>query len=464
MAGVGPKACPITKLTVDILAEKLAQLTSEEMRSKAQQLAQDMALEDGIQGGYEHFIGSLYRDNMLCDVNLILGHVESARYELIGTGLAQDGIKVSSEVAALLTSRYKLDNIQTLQHWIPTRSELNDRYWYSASMRRHSVTSYNLSGSVETFFQGCGASIYGLLYYAIAAPLQIYMVSDKWARRAGSIGCLWGVIVSGFYMVFYLLRAVLVFFDRLALGIANGCFGYDKDYVLDPSWKAKVRQTGVVEAEFDSILSTGLPMARKKELLRALRFVVAARIVFGKADPHHPTHHRHFLVVNLPKLMAALDTTDARKKLHINAAECGKVLANLAKLPAVPSRAHRIAAREKRRIERLRDFSVRFPDSAVEGGNNDHDDDGGDVHPLNAGAESESLRARYVATMRRLFDRISSSGGGDRWQGRPEATAVSFSRFLQCLQPVFAEKHIRTSIIFEDRLDAFDESCDIYVH
>lgn len=47
-AGVGPRACPIHKLTVDILADSFQQLASHELQERAKALAAKMALEDGI--------------------------------------------------------------------------------------------------------------------------------------------------------------------------------------------------------------------------------------------------------------------------------------------------------------------------------------------------------------------------------------------------------------------------------
>jgi UDP:flavonoid glycosyltransferase YjiC (YdhE family) len=99
IAGVGPKACPITKLTEKVLAKRLMELSSEDIQGRAQALAQDMANEDGIVGGRNHFVQRLVVDNMLCDVSLLLGETKMARHRLIGSGLRQHGIKVSSEVA-----------------------------------------------------------------------------------------------------------------------------------------------------------------------------------------------------------------------------------------------------------------------------------------------------------------------------------------------------------------------------
>jgi sterol 3beta-glucosyltransferase len=99
LAGVGPKACPITKLTDDILAQRLEELASPDLQKSANELAEDMAKEDGIIGGRNHFMSRLVVDNMLCDVSLLLGETQMARHRLIGSGLRHHGIKVCSEVA-----------------------------------------------------------------------------------------------------------------------------------------------------------------------------------------------------------------------------------------------------------------------------------------------------------------------------------------------------------------------------
>jgi hypothetical protein len=93
-AGVDPKACPVDKVTVEIV-EKLSALACSELKEAAAELAEDMSLEDGIDGGLEYFMKLLPRDNMLCDVSVVLGEVRHARYDLIGTGLWYNGTTLS---------------------------------------------------------------------------------------------------------------------------------------------------------------------------------------------------------------------------------------------------------------------------------------------------------------------------------------------------------------------------------
>ena len=71
-AGVGPEPCPIGDLTEEILTKKLIELRSPEIKSKAIWTAERMAEEDGIQGGLEHFLTSLPRDNMVSSFHRLL--------------------------------------------------------------------------------------------------------------------------------------------------------------------------------------------------------------------------------------------------------------------------------------------------------------------------------------------------------------------------------------------------------
>lgn len=83
-AGVGPSPCPVTKLTAEILAEKLRDLQKDSLKQNAVELSQKMATEDGVQGGLKHFLNSLPRDSMLCDVSLLMGEAKLARSAFTG--------------------------------------------------------------------------------------------------------------------------------------------------------------------------------------------------------------------------------------------------------------------------------------------------------------------------------------------------------------------------------------------
>lgn len=113
---MGPAPCPIDDLTVDVLAEKLNELLSPETRSRAKWMAEQMAREDGIQGGLDHFLSSLPRENMFCDVSILLGENRPAKVRLEGTKL-----KVSMEVASLLTLQRQIDTLKRPSRFFKTK-------------------------------------------------------------------------------------------------------------------------------------------------------------------------------------------------------------------------------------------------------------------------------------------------------------------------------------------------------
>jgi len=426
MAGVGPKACPVTKLTVDLLAEKLEMLASEKTQRKATALAEEMKCEDGIQGGHDHFVDSLWEENMLCDVSLLLGEVQKARYQVSGFRMPINGVKVSSEVAALVDtevhSGYKL-----FRNAIPSFSRIHrDRLWFNSGFRRHAVTSYNLAGRVHTVGEGLFAAVFGLIYNVGAAVFQPVTVPDRWARKYGMCGCLFGIIGAILYMVHFLLVALLVFVDRLLLAITNGVCNAELDFVIDARVKTEVHTTKVIESEFEHYKTQGVPKARRRELSLALGHVLAARRIFQKARPRYPDEHQHFVVVRLPELLAQLDTKNAAAQLDLTDTDRDTVKHALEKLADIPSRAYRIAAREGKRIEGLQK-SQRFVSDADLQMLSDIEEEGNSFEILKV------MRSSYQKKMKDLLKKSTAQ----KWEAKPEETDVSFSRFVQALQPVF---------------------------
>jgi len=407
---------------------------------------------------------------MLCDVSLILGETHKARYELIGSGLPRNGIKVSSEVAALLTSQKSID-WHSLWSWIPTWDKFNDRYWYAAGMRRHSITTYNVSGHITNFFHGIFAAVFGFLYRLVTSFLQPYLVPDRWSRRSGAIGCLIGLIASPFYLLSYMFLAIIVFLDRIAVGIANGICRCDWEYAFDRNWRTEVRQTGVIEAEMEQFLTQGIPKARKRELLQALDFVVGARIVFENADPFCPEEHRHFVVVRLPALLQQIDTADAMTKLRLTDSDRDSLKAELKKLIEVPTMTHRRGSRENKRLESL-GRSLRFQDlssfkdiSDVSAAMDEAVSEGA-LPPMETGSQSSQT---YSSRMKRMIRRFKAT----KWTGAAEKTDVSFSRFIQALEAaVYTNSHPKrtrmsfrsTSALSHQEEGEHDEEYNEYLH
>ena len=133
-AGVGPKACPINQLTVEKLATSFTDLASTTMQVAARKLSGHMVKEDGVHTALLHFYDCLPRDNMLCDVCLLLGECKPARYELVGTKLRQNGIKVCCEVAALIEAE-KVVDWESLWSVLPICRRAAGRKWYNVVCR-----------------------------------------------------------------------------------------------------------------------------------------------------------------------------------------------------------------------------------------------------------------------------------------------------------------------------------------
>jgi uncharacterized membrane protein len=68
--------------------------------------------------------------------------------------------------------------------------------------------------------------------------LEFFYKADRFARSADAFGCIFGLVISINFVVMGIFKAVVCSFDRIALGISNGLFGTDYNYILDPIWKA----------------------------------------------------------------------------------------------------------------------------------------------------------------------------------------------------------------------------------
>jgi hypothetical protein len=261
----------------------------------------------------------------------------------------------------------------------------------------------------------------------------MFFVSDKWARKAGSFGFLFGLVLGALYLVRDILVALLVFFDRIIIGITNGCFRKDFDYVLDPSWKAQVHQTPLLASEMEAFLTQGIPKARKADLKAALDCVVAARKVFESAHPFLPRDHRHYVVVTLPNLINVIGADDTKIKLGINDKDVDDIRERLEMIPdslsidVFQQSSRRLVADKigaNRILQRIQDHS-RSLLSETES----------DVK--NAQAEAfRSYQARLSAIVQKLMPSYL--------QGSPEDTEVSFSLFLQALQPVCGRRIVQS--------------------
>jgi sterol 3beta-glucosyltransferase len=449
-AGVGPKAISVNQLTVETLAQALQDLASPQLQRAATKLAARIAKEDGIKGAYVHFMDSLPRENMLCDVSLLLGEIVIARYELIGTRLPTHGIKVGSEMAALLEADNKI-NWKSIILCLPIcyKSSWSDRSIYAAGIRRHAMTTYNLSGHISKFHQGAFAAFTGLFVGIFNALWQIFDKADSYARSQGAFGCLFGCIIMGpIYLLIGLWITVLIFFDRLAVGFANGCFGESFDYLIDPSWKAKVHNTQLVTSEKDSIMANGIPKARRSELHGAMNAVLKARIVFQSCRPSFPKEgHFHYVVVPLSKLIEKLRTDFARQQLRLSERELERVIKQLESylLPPLHS------VRRLSTLPVAKSFIEHFDSITLESDDIFHDEgkassDNVSGHEVEAESLGSNQQSSTVVTFQskpssidKMKDMVTLPMRVFKRKSADE-TEISFSIFIQTLQMVYRDK------------------------
>lgn len=248
---------------------------------------------------------------------------------------------------------------------------------------------------------------------------EFYFVSDRWARKKGAFGCLFGLAFSFFYTLYDFLMGLVVFFDRLFLGCANGWCCLDYDYVLDPSWKTAVYPTTVVASEVEAFLTQGIPKARKAELGQALDFTVRARMVYERAKPSLSDGHRHFVSVGMMEILAVLRQPATKKALGFGDSDVDEVRRRLQEIAdAIPAGVQHSLVRQRadsvgaQRLLESAEFAV--VDGTEEPSSN-----------------SDSQRAAYRRRLREKVARRVPSNG------KPGKATVSFSSFLQALQPVY---------------------------
>lgn len=298
-AGVGPEPCRVDKLTANILAQKLAELKDEGVREKAVSLSVSMKSEDGVQGGLQHFLDFLPRDNMLCDVSLLLGETNLACYRILSSD-----IKIGLEVASTLREKQLRTPKSGIDFFVNALISVNTVLsWFNPSgssrQARHAICSYAL-GRVHTFGQGIAAGWFGLLRELFRGLFEAYLRPDKFARRHGALGCLFGLAVAPFFILYDLLRGFLIFLDRIFVGIGNGCCGKDHLFLIDPTVRAHVYQT---PNDLDELLNySSISESRRDQLRYAVRLANNASALFSACNPKFPDGQWHWLEADASKL------------------------------------------------------------------------------------------------------------------------------------------------------------------
>lgn len=143
----------------------------------------------------------------------------------------------------------------------------------------------------------------GFFCNLIKSPFQIFFKPDRFARSHGAFGCLWGLIVSPFFIVWFIIYAVIVLIDRVIVGVANGIFGAHILTALDRSSYYTTHSVADMGPELQALAAKGLSKTRKWELFSGLDMAMAARRIWKEANPKFPKGSWHYRVANASDLM-----------------------------------------------------------------------------------------------------------------------------------------------------------------
>jgi len=328
-AGVGPKPCSVWQLTDQLLADKFQSLTDPEMQAAAQRLASQMASENGIEGGLQHFLSDLPKDNMLCDVSLVMGETRLAKFVAV-----QYDIKVSVEIAAVLKSMGwkptpNMTSMDYFKHWIRNVSSAVDRY--ALRIERHRVTTFGL-GRVRTFAQGMIAGIIAFFRHVGLSIIQPCFRSDSWARSFGCTGCLAGAALSPVFVVHEIYRGFVSLLDRILTGFLNGFCGKSYLYTIDLRREDKrVNEKGYVKSRVQELASRGFSKQYQQEVFRACSVVTRAKLLFEAANPFYPDDLWHYKVASASALLDSFSGSDGELSRSLMSEEAVDAFAALLK-------------------------------------------------------------------------------------------------------------------------------------
>lgn len=300
-AGVGPEPCPVRQLNEASLASRFATLTSPEVRARALEVSHLVAQEDGVAAGLKHFLCHLPRQNMCCDVSLLLNPPQArvAKFQLLPT---LGRLRVCADVIAMLDDFANIKREGMLTHAdspgdLPEDSLIRARFSQTVrqvkravkaavpfalirTARVHKIKIWRFS-RVSTFIGGLILAFGQFFEEWIYAGASFYYEPDGLARKRGAFGCLFGVIVALVLAVFRILHSFVIFVDRFATGCANGICGKQKLWLVDPLVASRQNTS---HALFTQMVeeAKGMPRSRREELNDALKLAMNAREVFDR--------------------------------------------------------------------------------------------------------------------------------------------------------------------------------------
>mmetsp|Transcript_29069 Transcript_29069/g.68131 ORF Transcript_29069/g.68131 Transcript_29069/m.68131 type:complete len:686 (-) Transcript_29069:119-2176(-) len=209
-SGCGPAPCPIGKLTAQMLAEKFMVLAASETQKKARELATLMEGEDGVVGAVLHFERWLPRQNLLCDVSLLLDQPVSriARFDF-SDWLGNPFLKVSAEVMAIVRDTQFAALIS------------KDDSAMAASALRFTCKNWGLV-RVTGFFTGLFQGLYGICYEMLMIIYDFGVNIYTFTRAHGFFGFLYACTVMLLLACCKrTYRGIIVLFDCWCTGTYN---------------------------------------------------------------------------------------------------------------------------------------------------------------------------------------------------------------------------------------------------
>jgi len=291
-AGVGPEPCPVGRLTVEILSENLQHLHDTQVQSRIQKLAKLMNDEDGIQGGLSHFLENFPKHSLYCDVGILMGEYNLAKYTI-----RRSEVKLSTAAASIIHEDEEKHKNYFFSFFLPA----------GGSLIRNRIANYAV-GNVHTILEGIRAGCFGLFFITLLSPCQLFLRPDKGARKSGAIGCLAGLMLAPFYIMWSFLMAEIYFIDRVCTGCHNQL---RKSRKLNVIRFARGRQLFVrnrkqIHVEVKAFRAEGMSKLRHYQIEHILKMARKASDVFKSCHPIYPAEHFHYKVVPTDELQARL--------------------------------------------------------------------------------------------------------------------------------------------------------------
>jgi len=268
--------------------------------------------EDGIEGGLSHYLEHFPRHSLYSDVGLLMGKYKLARYKLHSSH-----IKICTEVAAVVIA-----NNERASAWAEVKESIATNI-SASGVQRNNIATYAV-GNVTSAAEGFRAGLFSIFSNIFNAFLSLHKTPDRWARSHGAFGCLIGILLSPFSVVWIMLHALVYSFDRILTGIYNGRIAEENIlHVIRLGRGSRNKLTPVEEKELKGYTVTNMPQSKQNQLKIAIEDCEKVESVFKKCRPFYPTGHFHYQVVK------KVDLQNMLKKKNVSSFLTGSFASNV---------------------------------------------------------------------------------------------------------------------------------------